>query len=1038
VTRTKQLSFVLFALLLSAAPAQTPRHGWDRVKDGLRLMNRDVLADRSEAVPRIGEAFYSFTSQALSRETIEGLRRAGLRYLGVSGQHVYTFVVLAETGDLSASMRAAGIMGTARVEREDRLEPEVARYLGSRGRLPRPLRVGFHPFATAGEVLALYPDAAEAMRLPLGNEALLMEEQFLLVRASEANTDLLAKLASSPIVGRVGFDAAKVMHNAASRAASRADALYAAPYGLDGTGVVVGHWDGGSVSSGHRDFGGRVTNYETSGVNDHATHTAGTILGSGTGDADAKGYATGATMVAYDFYGDAAAERREAKHEHYHQHDNHSWGSDGSSFGGYDALAGELDGDGRDALLMAIKSAGNDGQRSEIVDQNYGFDSLSPDSTGKNVLIIGATEDDGALAPFSSRGPTNDGRVKPDLSANGSQLYSTLPGQGYGSMSGTSMSAPSVSGMMAMLSELYTRTYGRRWAPDEARAIMLHTVTDVFHVGPDYRHGWGNADTSAAANLILSDGSVPGRHLARGAVREGENVEWKMDVPAGAPEVKVTMTWLDSTAQSTAMRALIDDLDLVLIDPAGTQHFPWTLDPANPFSDAVRTQKNELDNVEQVLVDAPVSGVWTVRVAGLVVPDPMLRVQGFVVAASHALDRTIERVAVTMPANGMQVPDGDMAGVSLTFDMTSAQPIRSLRAYVEMRSAQRGQIRIELTHPDGTTVAIETEDTSSRRDIYAVFPDLRSYADDTTLLYGRPGNGTWTLKVIDTTAGQTSEVLGAMLELEIDGALPPQNQSPVANAGKDASAVAGANVMLDGTMSSDPDGDALAFVWTQQSGATVVLNDANTAVPAFVAPALSEDQELVFRLTLTDARSATAQDDVTILVVGTGGQPANMQPTARVNGPLTVESASRVVLDASGSSDPDGDALAYSWVQTGGHNVTIEAGSQATTSFLAPVVTEGMVELSFRVEVSDGRGGLDLEDMTVTVVPLGMAPPMMPPENMQMRDNEELRANGVVGNSCACTHTSTRKSDGVFVVVMMVLGGALFSRKRSRRTNAKF
>lgn len=1009
-------------LSISAGPQPSERPGWERVPDGVRLMNRDVLADRSLPIAE-GEAFYAFTSRALTRDPI-----AGVRYLGVVGQHVYVFVAAAKVEPgLKDRMRAAGVWGTAPIELRDRLEPEVARYLGSRGALPRPLRVGFHPMATANEVRALYAGAAEGMRLPRG-DGLLMEEAWLYVQA--ADTDLLDRLARSPIVGRVGFDAPKVLHNAASRALSHADALYGAPYGVNGTGVVVGHWDGGSVSSGHRDFGGRVTNYENSGVNDHATHTAGTILGSGAGDADAKGYAVGATMIAYDFYGDAAAERREAKHEHYHQHDNHSWGSDGSSFGGYDALAGELDGDGRDALLMAVKSAGNDGQRSEVVDQNYGFDSLSPDSTGKNVLIIGATEDDGNLAPFSSRGPTNDGRVKPDLSANGSQLYSTLPGQGYGAMSGTSMSAPSVSGMMAMLSELYTRTYGRRWAPDEARAIMLHTVTDVFHTGPDYRHGWGNADASAAANLILSDGSVPGRHLARGAVREGETVEWKMDVPAGATEVKVTMTWLDSTAQSTNMRALIDDLDLVLIDPAGTQHFPWTLDPANPFSDAVRTRKNDLDNIEQVLVNAPASGQWTVRVAGLAVPDPMLRVQGFVVASSHALERTIERVAVTMPANGMQVPDGNMAGVSLEFVVAEARPVRSLRAYLELRSAERGQIRVELRHPDGTVVAIETADTSTRRDIYAVFPDLRSYADDVAALYGRPGNGTWTMTVIDTAAGQAAEVLGAMLEVELDGAvLPPVNQAPVANAGKDASAAANEVVLLDGSMSSDPDGDALSFVWTQQSGPAVTLSGADTARATFVAPATAQDQELVFRLTLTDARAATAQDDVVILVVGTGGVAENQQPVARVHGPLTVESASRVTIDASGSSDADGDGLAFLWVQTAGHNVTIEGAAAARGSFLAPVVTEGMMELSFRVEVSDGRGGLDLEDLTVTVVPVGLAPPVMEPMEPEVMLEPAGRPNsGVVGGSCACSHAETRGAP--LVLGVLAICALWMARKR--------
>jgi len=93
--------------------------------------------------------------------------------------------------------------------------------------------------------------------------------------------------------------------------------------------------------------------------------------------------------------------------------------------------------------------------------------------------------------------------------------------------------------MVTLLAQLYQRENRRRWAPDLLAAIMIHTATDVFHVGPDYRFGWGNADAKAAADFIIADAAMPGQRLARGAVRDTELAEYPMDIPAGTPALKV-------------------------------------------------------------------------------------------------------------------------------------------------------------------------------------------------------------------------------------------------------------------------------------------------------------------------------------------------------------------------------------------------------------------------------------------------------------------------------------------------------------------
>ena len=118
----------------------------------------------------------------------------------------------------------------------------------------------------------------------------------------------------------IGFDHPKVAINDASRSQSNANALAQAPYNLDGEGVLVGHWDGGRVGE-HSDFDDRVDNLESGSVSSHATHTAGTVLGSGNRRGSDRGFAPKARMVAYSFYGNATAERRASKHRNYHEHD---------------------------------------------------------------------------------------------------------------------------------------------------------------------------------------------------------------------------------------------------------------------------------------------------------------------------------------------------------------------------------------------------------------------------------------------------------------------------------------------------------------------------------------------------------------------------------------------------------------------------------------------------------------------------------------------------------------------------------------------
>ena len=471
------------------------------------------------------------------------------------------------------------------------------------------------------------------------------------------------------------------------RATMRVDQVNNPPYGLDGTGVRLFVFDGGTARATHETFnpgtGSRVTLLDAQASADHPTHVAGTAAGDGSGSSGGRGrgVAPGAsilssgyeqtlgTMLFWDNAGDIEADYALARNTHDADLGTNSIGSNTASNGypceregDYGVSAALLDGivrgDNATVGSAVAMTWANGNERSGGTPRGRcgsNFHTTAEPSCAKNPIHIGALNSDGSsMTSFSSWGPCDDGRMKPVVSAPGCEsgrvtgetaVYSSFNtnNSAYGLFCGTSMSTPAVGGLVSLLTEDW-RAEGHGAANDRplpalVKAWLVHTAKELGHDGPDYVHGYGGVDAQAAVDLLRAgtgalggDGPVV---WGTDAVNDTDVDSYFFDVPAGTAVLKATLAWDDFAAAAFAAVAPVNDLTLELVAPDSTVHQAWVLDPDNPELPAT-TGANDLDNQEQVLVEDPAEGTWTVRVTGTAVPeDPQAYALVYTTAAAE-------------------------------------------------------------------------------------------------------------------------------------------------------------------------------------------------------------------------------------------------------------------------------------------------------------------------------------------------------------------------------------------------------------------
>ncbi len=413
---------------------------------------------------------------------------------------------------------------------------------------------------------------------------------------------------------------------------------------IQGQNMIVGIWDGGAVRGTHNFLNGRVIQKDGTvfnGANDlnrHATHVTGTLIAGNT--TRYRGMAFEATAWASDWFNDDAEMAARASEGLLVS--NHSYGMRAFNFYGQRLIDvywfGKYSNDARnwDEIMfnapyyLIVDAAGNDRSYSYNGPDKGGYDMLTGNSTNKNGITVAAVArvssyngpNSVQMSSFSNWGPTDDGRIKPELSAQGVNVGSCVSDSDIAidTYSGTSMAAPSVTGSLILLQQLFNETYGNYIRSATLKGLALHTAREAGnHPGPDYAFGWGLMNTAAAAETIVNNGLTS--YIKEITLHQGETYSFTVNAD-GSQALMASICWTDPAGHvltgtptdllDNPTPALVNDLD-IRITKNGTTYYPWKLNPAN-YSAAATTGDNTVDNFEKIQVNNP-SGTYTITVS---------------------------------------------------------------------------------------------------------------------------------------------------------------------------------------------------------------------------------------------------------------------------------------------------------------------------------------------------------------------------------------------------------------------------------------
>jgi hypothetical protein len=391
---------------------------------------------------------------------------------------------------------------------------------------------------------------------------------------------------------------------------------------LTGKGAEVGIWDAGAVRDNHQELTGRVFQWDQAlEVNAHATEVSSVLLAQGI-KSEVRGMLPEGQGRVYDWHSDRleVAEAAEAGL----RLSNHSYGIKSENvpdwyFGCYITASRDWD-----ALMYAaphyllVNAAGNSrglGHNSEPLfgSSQEGFDELLGFSVSKNSLTVGSANlnwsDNTAVSAipnsYSSIGPTDDGRIKPDLVSDGTLLETATSAnpQAYTLVSGTSMAAPAVSGGLLQLQEYSLSLGNPALSAASLKGLALHTATEIGAAGPEIETGWGAFNALTAIHFLQQQNYSS--RLEEGVLNQGDELRYTIEAREIGP-LKISLSWTDPPGEAKRLNAneptpvLVNDLDIRLYKE-GQQYDPWVIRLSDPGANA-HTGDNRVDPYEQIVV----------------------------------------------------------------------------------------------------------------------------------------------------------------------------------------------------------------------------------------------------------------------------------------------------------------------------------------------------------------------------------------------------------------------------------------------------
>ncbi|WP_249356383.1 S8 family serine peptidase [Maribacter sp. ACAM166] len=405
---------------------------------------------------------------------------------------------------------------------------------------------------------------------------------------------------------------------------------------LDGEGMEVGVWDSGIALENHVEYNSRIIiGDESTEVDAHATRVTGSIISAGYKN-EARGVANKAKVLSHDWSRDKIEVTEAAANGLLLS--NHSYGIKADRvpdwyFGAYTKVAQDWDKIMYNAPYYLMVSAAGNAQKSRDNDvpsfgaSTDGFDVLLGFTLAKNAITVAGADSkidrNGNLkkanvSAYSSFGPVDDGRIKPDIAGNGSSVLSTdsYSNTSYNTSSGTSMATPGVTGSLLLLQQYNEQLYGSYMKAATLKGLALHTADDVHEQGPDYKMGWGVMNAKKAAEVLFNKDFSS--YVAEESLENGETFSFTVSAE-GNETLIASISWTDIESNfinrgelNNTKAALVNDLD-IRITKNGETFLPWKLNPARASSAAIKGD-NSVDPYERVEIPNA-NGTYTITVS---------------------------------------------------------------------------------------------------------------------------------------------------------------------------------------------------------------------------------------------------------------------------------------------------------------------------------------------------------------------------------------------------------------------------------------